>query len=79
MNQAIERAVKIAGSQKKLAQMIGVSQPNVWSWLHNKKRVSPERVLPIVKATKGQVKAFQIRPDLPDLFPHPAKNLKHGI
>jgi len=71
MNQAIERAVKIAGSQKKLAQMVGVSQPNVWSWLHDKKRVSPERVLPIVKATEGQVKAYQLRPDLPELFPCP--------
>ncbi|MDT8849373.1 helix-turn-helix domain-containing protein [Pantoea dispersa] len=78
MNQAIDRAIKIAGSQEKLAQMVGVSQPNVWSWLHDKKRVSPERVLSIVKATGGQVKAYQIRPDLPELFPCPKNKCQFG-
>ncbi|MFJ5159703.1 transcriptional regulator [Pantoea sp. NPDC088449] len=71
VHEAIKEAVKIAGSQKKLAAQVGVSQPNVWSWLHQRKKVSPERVVRIVQATEGKVKAFQIRPDLPDLFPPP--------
>jgi DNA-binding transcriptional regulator YdaS (Cro superfamily) len=77
IHEAIEEAIKIVGSQKKLAAQVGVSQPNVWSWLHKKKRVSPERVVRIVQATDGKVKAFRIRPDLPDLFPpleHEFKN-----
>lgn len=71
VDQAIEKAINILGSQKKLAMKVGVSQPNVWSWLHRKKKVSPERVLKIVHATEGEVKAHQIRPDLPELFPPP--------
>ncbi|WP_277973422.1 transcriptional regulator [Pantoea agglomerans] len=70
MNEAISRAIQAVGSQKKLAIQVGVSQPNVWCWLHNRKRVSPERVPAIVAATNGAVKAYEIRPDLPDLFPH---------
>lgn len=71
INDVIDRAIKMVGSQKKFAMKVGVSQPNVWYWLHSKKKVSPERVLSIVEATGGMVKAYEIRPDLPDLFPHP--------
>lgn len=77
VNEAIEEAISIVGSQKKLAAKVGVSQPNVWSWLHMKKKVSPERVLRIVQATEGKVKAFRIRPDLPDLFPPPEHEFKN--
>ncbi|WP_426817653.1 transcriptional regulator [Winslowiella sp. 2C04] len=71
INQAIHRAIQTVGSQKKFADLVGVSQPNVWCWLHGKKRVSPEKVPAIVEATQGEVLAHEIRPDLPDLFPHP--------
>ncbi len=37
VNKAIQKAIQSVGSQKKLAIHVGVSQPNVWSWLHNKK------------------------------------------
>ncbi|MFG1172136.1 transcriptional regulator [Erwiniaceae bacterium CAU 1747] len=73
INEAIDRAIKVVGSQKKFADRVGVSQPNVWYWLHGKKRVSPEKVPAIVEATGGEVLAHQIRPDLPELFPHPIK------
>ena len=74
INEVIEKAISIAGSQKKLAIKVGVSQPNVWYWLHNQKRVSPEKVPAIVEATNGAIKAHEIRPDLPELFPHPNIN-----
>ncbi|MGS5484834.1 hypothetical protein ACVD6V_24285, partial [Escherichia coli] len=45
-----------------------------YKWLHNKAKVSPEHVGSIVTATGGVVKAYQIRPDLPKLFPHTEKN-----
>ncbi len=73
INHVIKAAIEAVGSQKKLAVEVGVSQPNVWCWLHNKKRVSPENVNAIVAATKGVIKAHEIRPDLPQLFPHPEK------
>ncbi|WP_426723728.1 hypothetical protein [Enterobacter cloacae complex sp. 279F5] len=32
-----------------------------------------QSTLPIVAAAEGQVAAYQIRPDLPELFPKPEK------
>ncbi|EPK7525609.1 MULTISPECIES: transcriptional regulator [Klebsiella pneumoniae complex] len=69
VNKAIEKAINALGNQQKLAEAVGVKQPSVWRWLHNKKRVSPENVVAIVTATNGLVKAHEIRPDLPQLFP----------
>lgn len=70
MNLVIQKALGIVGSQKRLADICGVSQPAVHKWL-NGGAVSPEKVSAIVNATGGQVKAYEIRPDLPELFPHP--------
>ena len=67
MNPAIKTAINIVGSQKKLGAACEVSQQAVYKWLHNKAKVSPEHV-------GGVVKAYQIRPDLPKLFPHTEKN-----
>lgn len=66
---AIERAVKKAGGQAKLAEMVGVSQPTVWKWLHGKLKPSPEYVPGIVSAANGEVLPSELRPDLPSLFP----------
>ncbi|OUE79109.1 MULTISPECIES: helix-turn-helix domain-containing protein [unclassified Citrobacter] len=71
MNLVICRALKIVGSQQRLADACGVSQPAVCKWL-NGGAVSPKHVMSIVKATNGEVKAHEIRPDLSDLFPHSA-------
>ncbi|AOM40205.1 transcriptional regulator [Xenorhabdus hominickii] len=68
MNLVIQRAVNIVGSQEKLAALCGVSQPAVHKWLRGG-RVSPQRVFAIVNATDGLVRAYEIRPDLPHLFP----------
>lgn len=73
MNKVIQRALNIVGSQQRLADICGVSQPAVHKWL-NGGLVSPEKVKAIVSATGGQVKSHEIRPDLPDLFPPPTKS-----
>lgn len=73
MNHVIKTAIAIVGTQKELAKACGVSQAAVQKWLHNKAKVAPQNVAPIVKATEGKVQAHQIRPDLPSLFPHPNK------
>lgn len=70
MNKVIKKALQIVGSQKNLANICGVTQPAVHKWLHGG-AVSPSKVAAIVKATNGEVQAYQLRPDLPDLFPHP--------
>lgn len=71
VNKAINAAIEIVGSQQKLADACGVKQPSVWAWLHGKKKVSAENAKRIELATEGTVPAYQIRPDLSDLFPHP--------
>lgn len=70
INIHIEKAVKEAGGQAALARLCGVSQPSVFKWL-NGRRVKADHVMSIVKASNGKVYAYQIRPDLPDVFPHP--------
>ena len=69
-NLSIKKASSIVGSQAKLAKACGKTQTSVWKWANNKSDVSPEIVPLIVAATNGMVKAHEIRPDLPMLFPH---------
>ncbi|EBE1135713.1 helix-turn-helix domain-containing protein [Salmonella enterica] len=73
MNPVIKTAIAIVGTQKELAKACGVSQAAVQKWLHGKAKVAPQNVASIVDATGGQIKAYQVRPDLPGLFPNPDK------
>lgn len=66
-NKIIQRAIDIAGSQKKLADRCGVAQPTVWRWLHGG-GIDARYVMKIVSATGGQIKAADIRPDLASLL-----------
>lgn len=66
-NQAIKKAIDIAGGQKKLAVLCGVSQPTVWRWL-NGGGVDARLVMSIVKATGNQLTPAEIRPDLYELI-----------
>ncbi|HHL2824735.1 TPA: helix-turn-helix domain-containing protein [Citrobacter murliniae] len=66
-NKTIQRAIDIAGSQKKLADLCGVAQPTVWRWLHGG-GIDARYVMKIVSATEGKIKAADIRPDLAQLL-----------
>lgn len=60
----IRRAIEICGSQKALADKVGLSQPGI-SWLLGEaKQVSAEIAVKIERATDGQVSRAQLRPDL---------------
>ena len=72
ISEPIDIAIRCAGSQGALANECGVSEATVWKWGHGKK-VKADHVLKIVSAASGQVAAYQIRPDLPELFPKPEK------
>ena len=61
---ALAAAVDIVGGQAKLARLLGVTQPNVWHWLHKSERVPGEYVLKIEEATGGKVSRHDLRPDL---------------
>lgn len=63
--EALQRAVRLAGGQKALADKIGVTQSTLWYWLDRAKRGVPgEHVLPIEEATDGKVNRHELRPDL---------------
>lgn len=55
-------AIKIAGSQSKLAAQIGVGQSHISNWLHRDKRVPAEQVLKIERATG--ISRHALRPDI---------------
>ncbi|MBU0565084.1 MAG: helix-turn-helix domain-containing protein [Gammaproteobacteria bacterium] len=70
--EALARALTLCGeNQSELARRCGVKQPHVWKWLRSG-RVPAERVPAVVRAVDGQVKAHELRPDLPELFPAPS-------
>ncbi len=66
-NKTIQKAIDIAGSQKKLADLCGVAQPTVWRWLHGG-GIDARYVMKIVSATNGKIQAAEIRPDLAQLL-----------
>ena len=61
---ALAAAVDLVGGQAKLARILGVTQPNVWHWLHKSERVPGEYVLKIEEATGGRISRHDLRPDL---------------
>ena len=60
----IQAAVDRAGSQKKLADAIGLSQQGVSWLLRNAARVSAETAIAIDRFTKGEVPKEKLRPDI---------------
>jgi len=64
----IEKAAVVMGSQKKLAEAIGVTPGRVWQWIHqpelSRNRIAPDKCNLIEKATNGQVRREQLRPDI---------------
>jgi len=71
MNQIVKAAIDTVGTQQLLAKACGVSQALVYFWLYNKRRVAPQHVIALSRATNGTFSPHQIRPDLPELFPQP--------
>lgn len=62
--QAIEKAIRLAGSQSQLARQIGTSQATVWKWLNKGLAVSAKLAVRIEDETQGQVSSHDLRPDL---------------
>ena len=64
MNILIRQAIKIVGSQRALADELGVSQQHVNYWLHRAREIPAHHVLSIERATKGEVSRYEQRPDI---------------
>lgn len=71
INPAVQQAIKIVGSQGKLAAATGYGQSTVYKWLTCQLKVPAEIVPDIVELTGGRVQAHILRPDAPKLFPPP--------
>ena len=59
---SLDTAIKIAGNQSKLADILGVSDMVVSHW--KRRGVPPERCVQIEVALKGAVTRADLRPDL---------------
>ncbi len=62
MEKPILSAIRILGSQRLLADAIGVNPKTVWAWV-NRDRVPAEYCPAIERATDGEVRCEELRPD----------------
>lgn len=62
--EALQKAVKIAGSQSAFARICGVRQPAVWKWLNVGKPLPPHHAL-VVEAKTGVSRHLLC----PDIYP----------
>lgn len=61
---ALERAARIVGSQVVLAGLLGVTKGAVHQWGLEGRRVPAEMCPLIERATRGQVRCEELRPDI---------------
>jgi DNA-binding transcriptional regulator YdaS (Cro superfamily) len=64
----LEKAIEIVGSQRALAESLGVSLQAVNQWVNGKRPIPPKRAFDIQKLTGGRVRAASLRPDLAEIF-----------
>lgn len=62
-HQALARACEIAGGQLALANKIGTTQSNVWTWLNKSKKGLPAGWVIAVETITG-VSRHDLRPDI---------------
>lgn len=67
--EALQEAVKVAGTQQAMAVICGVTQTAVWKWLQSSKRLPAEYVLRVEAATG--VSRHHLRPDIYPVEVHP--------
>lgn len=59
----LKRAIDLAGSQKSLAEQIGVQPQLVWAWI-DRGNVPADYCPDIERATNGAVRCEELRPDI---------------
>ena len=59
---ALLKSIRLAGSQRKLASMLGVRPECVHYWKNNAKQIPYRYVLEIERITKGVVSRFELAP-----------------
>lgn len=64
-NDALLRAIGILGSQRAVAEVVGVKQPSIHERLKSGSPLPLDWCVLIERATKGKVKRHELRPDFP--------------
>ncbi|WP_313074930.1 transcriptional regulator [Melaminivora sp.] len=77
--EAVRRAAQLLGSQRALAQALGVAAVNISQWTRHGgakgRPVPPKQCVRIERLTSGQVKRQQLRPDdWADIWPELAES-----
>jgi len=67
---ALAQAIRIVGTQQKLADALGIKSPSITEW--HQRKVPAERCLAIEHATGGAVTRQELRPDI---FGEPAEKV----
>lgn len=67
----LDEAIKIAGTQLALAEMLGIKSPSISEW-KERGRVPAERCLAIEAVTGGAVTRYALRPDIYGAAPRAA-------
>lgn len=70
-NEGVVKAIALLGNQALLAKKCEKSQSTISDWLNGRKKIKPEHVVILMAVTDGKIPAYEFRPDLPLLFPHP--------
>lgn len=63
MSDAIKRAIELAGGAAKVAALFNISRISVYDWVY-KCRIPAARCPAIERATDGQVRCEDMRPDV---------------
>ena len=66
--EALQKAVKICGSQAELARRIGASARQVSNWVNREGRCAARFCVKVERATNFKVTCYELRPDI---FPAP--------
>lgn len=58
--EALEKAVRLAGSRAALARLAGVSRQAAYKW----REIPPEHCLRLESGLKGELNRYEMRPDV---------------
>lgn len=64
MQHPIQKAADIVGSQRALANALGVTKAAVWQWKEGGRQVPAEHCPNIERITAGEVRCEELRPDI---------------
>lgn len=64
MNNHVAKAAQLIGGQTALSKILGVSRQAVHQMIHSGAPCAAVHVLPIVRATDGEITPHDLRPDL---------------